>query len=150
MRKLVLLLWIVAVPAWAQTPAPPKPLPNKAAATCPDCGVVSTVRSIKKELPAPESTESKPSGLVATIPLGGGKAKVGSSTRYGADAVPTSERWEVAVRLENDARALPDAVVGLVIAVSVQEVERNPCSDSVPPFREGIDQHAASHILVAW
>jgi hypothetical protein len=45
--------------------------------------------------------ESQPSGLIASVPLGGGKPMVGSSSKYGKDAVKTSESWEVTVRLDD-------------------------------------------------
>ena len=93
----------MAVPAWAQTTTPPPAVPNKAAATCPDCGVVRSVRVIKRDIGAPNTSEGKPSGLVATIPLGegGGKPQIGSSSKIGADKVVSSETWEVTVRLDD-------------------------------------------------
>ena len=56
---------------------------------------------IRKELQPTPSTESRPSGLVASVPLGGGKPQVGSSNKYGKDAVTISESWEVTVRLDD-------------------------------------------------
>ena len=101
MRIALTCLMIGAAPAWAQAPAAPPFVPEKAAATCPECGVVRSVRSVKKELGSSPSIEAKPSGLVATIPLGGGKPQVGSSTKIGKDAVTTSESWEIIVRLDD-------------------------------------------------
>jgi hypothetical protein len=69
--------------------------------------VVRTVKLVRKELNADApsaATETRGSGLVATIPLPGpdsGKAKVGSSTRYGGDAVAIAESWEVTIRMDN-------------------------------------------------
>ena len=75
--------------------------PGAATASCPDCGVVRSVRSIKKELRPDDRDDSKPSGLVASVPLGSGKPTAGSSTRIGKDVVPTSETWEIIVGLED-------------------------------------------------
>ena len=102
MRNFLACVMICAAPAWAQTQAPPPAVPEKAAATCPECGVVSSVRSVKKELPPNANTESKPSGLVATIPLKGGKAQIGSSSKIGKDVVTTSQTWEITIRLDDE------------------------------------------------
>jgi outer membrane lipoprotein SlyB len=103
MRILAALLVLMGAPAWAQVSTPAPAVPARAAATCPDCGVVRSVRVIKRDIGSPNTTEGKPSGLVATIPLGkgGGKPQVGSSSRIGADKVVSSETWEVAVRLDD-------------------------------------------------
>jgi hypothetical protein len=103
MRTILASLLVAALPAWAQAPAPPPPVPDKAAATCPECGVVRSVRAMKKELAPNANTESKPSGLVATIPFGkgAGKPEIGSSSKVGKDAVSTIETWEVTIRLDD-------------------------------------------------
>jgi len=110
MRTVLTCLLFLAVPAWAQAPAPKSVAPDKAAvekamapqAKCPDCGVVTSIKAVKKELPPPDSADSKPSGLVASVPFGGGKATVGSSSkRQGKDAPIMSETWEVTVRLDD-------------------------------------------------
>ena len=100
MRPLFALLLCAAVPAFAQAPAPPAPPPSKAAA-CAECGVVTSVRSVTTQTAAPKSqTDSKPSGLMATVPLGGGgKAQVGSSTKLGFEATTQTTKWEVIVRM---------------------------------------------------
>src|SRR5688572_2481424 len=101
MRILLACLLLAATSATAQAPFK-KGLPG---ASCKECGVVTTVRMVRKELRAPENatTENAPSGLVANVPLGsgGGKAKVGSSTRYGQDAASVMESWEVIVKLDD-------------------------------------------------
>lgn len=99
-KTLLALLLSAAAPAFAQAPTPPVP-PAKAAATCPDCGVVNSVREIKKEAPTANAADTKPSGLVATVPLGGGKPHVGSSTKYGAEATTRTTTWEVIVRMDD-------------------------------------------------
>lgn len=116
MKSILTCLLFVAAPAWAQAPTP-APAPAKAPATktsvpeksvvmrpkCADCGVVTSVRVVKKELPPAASADSKPTGLVASVPFGGGKPDIGSSSKQqgGKDAVVTSETWEVAVRLDD-------------------------------------------------
>jgi hypothetical protein len=62
---------------------------------------VNSVRSIKKDEPTANSADTKPSGLVATIPLGGGKPHVGSSTKYGAEESTRTTTWEVIVRMDD-------------------------------------------------
>jgi hypothetical protein len=90
MRVLLAVLLASAASAFAQ--APP----------CADCGVVRSVRSITKEIrPSAAQEETKPSGLVASIPLKGGKAQVGSSSNIGKDAPTTVQTWEVVVRMED-------------------------------------------------
>jgi len=100
--RLILACVVMAIaPAWAQAPAssPQGAVPDKGA--CADCGVVRSIRRVKREIRPDAATESKPSGLVAQIPLGGGKPKVGSSAKVGGDTVSTSETWEITVRLDD-------------------------------------------------
>src|SRR5688572_3634568 len=78
--------------------------PSAASAKCADCGVVSSVRTKTKELRGADTTDdARGSGLVASVPLGkgGGKPVAGSSTKIGKDAVPTSQSWEIIVRLDD-------------------------------------------------
>jgi hypothetical protein len=100
-RSIVTILLLGAVlcaaPAWAQGPAD---APAPAQARCAECGVIRSVRSMSKESPvAVDST--KPSGLVASVPLGGGKPQIGSSTKVGRDAVESVTTWEVIVRMDD-------------------------------------------------
>jgi len=100
--RLILACVVMAIAsAWAQAPAPSPQgaVPDKGA--CPDCGVVRSVRNVKREIRPDAATESKPSGLVAQIPLGGGKPKVGSSAKVGGDTVATAQTWEITVRLDD-------------------------------------------------
>ncbi|HUL94792.1 MAG TPA: hypothetical protein VLT89_02215 [Usitatibacter sp.] len=99
MKTALLLFLLSAASALAQpnvsAPVPPRP-------GCGECGEVRSIRSVTKQLGEVPSNESKPSGLVATVPLGGGgKAKVGSSERVGRDEVKTSTTWELIVRLDD-------------------------------------------------
>ena len=117
MRAIVASLLIAAAPAWAQapstSPAPDKTqssvLKKKAPAArsadpklnCADCGEIRSIRKVTKELKQGDMTPQQPGGLVASIPLGGGKAKVGSSTKVGDDVVRTSTQWEVTLRYDD-------------------------------------------------
>ena len=104
--RILLAFLLVAFAPWSVaqlTKDLPQP-PSAASAKCPDCGVVRSVRTLTKELRGADTTDdARPSGLVATVPLGkgGGKPEAGSSTRIGKDAVPTSESWEIIVRLDD-------------------------------------------------
>lgn len=96
--KAVLAIFLLAtVPAFAQAPS----AESVKKGSCAECGVVRSVRAVTKETRPPESQDNKPSGLVATVPLGGGKAQVGSSTKLGKDAPTVSTTWEVIVRLDD-------------------------------------------------
>jgi hypothetical protein len=85
--------WPQAQPGTGKAPAPE--------ASCDECGVVTSVRSITRDSAPSESREAKPSGLVASIPLGGGTPQVGSSTRIGRDVPTISVSWEVIVKLDD-------------------------------------------------
>ena len=104
MRNLILAcLAMAVVPVMAAQMMPKKPVPTeRSTAPCADCGVVRQVRTITKELQPSANTETKPSGLVASVPFGGGKPQVGSSVRYGSDAVTTTEKWEVTIRMDDE------------------------------------------------
>lgn len=89
MRSFLAILLLAATSAMAQDPP-----------ACADCGLVRSVRSITKEIrPSAAQEETKPSGLVASIPLKGGKPEIGSSSHIGKDAPTTVQTWEVVVRM---------------------------------------------------
>jgi len=106
-RRILLLaaLLLAAVPAVAQAPGSKVPdakaIPEKGA--CPDCGVVRSVKLKQKEIKPAAETAGKPSGLVATVPLGktDEKARIGPSQRVGKDIVKTSDTWEVTIRQDD-------------------------------------------------
>ena len=100
MRKVLGCLLLVAAPL-AGAQAPPVPSTTVPNAGCADCGVIRSVRAVVKKEPQLPADQSKPSGLVATVPLGGGKVQVGSSTKFGRDVERTSTRYEVIVRYDN-------------------------------------------------
>lgn len=103
--RFVLACLVAAFAPWSVAQNLDKELPKEpSAAKCADCGVVRSVRTITKELRGADTTDdARPSGLVASIPLGkgGGRPEAGSSTRIGKDAVPTSENWEIIVRMDD-------------------------------------------------
>ena len=111
MRVFVASLLIVAAPVLAQTPSPnpqssvvkkSAPAAKDLKLNCADCGEVRSVRKVTKEIKEEATmTPQQPGGLVASIPLGGGKAHVGSSTRVGDDAVRTTTQWEVTLRYDD-------------------------------------------------
>jgi hypothetical protein len=105
MRTVLACLCIAAAPAWAQAPslAVPSSMFTRPAEPCADCGVVRSVRTVVKESKPGGASDVKPSGLVASIPLGAGagKPQVSSSTRIGRDAVHEDTTYEVVVQLED-------------------------------------------------
>lgn len=103
MRTLLACLVFAAAPAAAQQPAAPptiKPGASQTPLACATCGVVRSV-SPKEKQARPAADEAKPSGLVATVPLGGGKVQVGPSQRLGKEAVITERTWDVVVQLDD-------------------------------------------------
>jgi hypothetical protein len=106
MKRILAYVLFAAAPAdgLALDPAnPPKQADSVVKSLCGDCGVVTSVREIEKHDVPPAADSSKPSGLVATFPLGpsGGKPQVGSSTKLGADVVTVSKTYEVIVRRDD-------------------------------------------------
>ena len=93
-RLACLALAAFALSAQAQNPVSP------AAAACPDCGVIRSIKRVESGDKAAILEERKgPSGLVANIPLDGGKPSVGSSTDLSRDRRPPSVSYEVVVRM---------------------------------------------------
>jgi hypothetical protein len=91
-----LTLAAAALTASAQTSVSP------AAAACPDCGVIRTLKRVEGgDKPAMQEERKGPSGLVANIPLGGGKASVGSSTELSREQRPATVTYEVVVTLSD-------------------------------------------------
>ena len=76
-----------------------KDLPGKAKASCAQCGVITSIEPRTREQRSMTS-ESAPSGLVASVPLGNAsKAQVGPSQRLGREAVLTETDYHVVVKL---------------------------------------------------
>jgi len=88
---------VVAFSAVAQAPGS---APGARPAPCADCGVVRSI-SVKERQQRRDTDAGKPSGLVATVPLGGGKVQVGSSTKLGQDTVVSERSWDVVVRMDD-------------------------------------------------
>ena len=101
MRIRLAFAFLAAFPAWAADPAPDTKAAVSPLTACADCGVVRSVRTVKKEIKTDPESDARPSGLVATFPLGGGKPVAGSSTRVGKDKPEFSETWEIVVRLDD-------------------------------------------------
>jgi hypothetical protein len=103
MRNVLLVALLLACgPSWSQTVSPKLPEKPAAQPPCVDCAVIRSVRAVTRELRASPGSEAKPSGMVATVPLGGGsKGQVGSSTSLGKDSRPTDTRWEVTLRYDD-------------------------------------------------
>lgn len=99
MRSVLTCLLLCALPAWSQAPAIPTTTVPKG--SCAECGVIRSVRPVTKKEPAQPADQAKPSGLVATVPLGGGKMQVGSSTKLGRDVERASTVYEVIVRYDD-------------------------------------------------
>jgi|1185.fasta_scaffold66322_2 hypothetical protein len=100
MRSVLTCLLLAAAPL-AAAQSPPIPSTTVPNAGCADCGVIRSVRTVVKKEPLAAADQAKPSGLVATVPLGGGKMQVGSSTKLGRDVEHTSTVYELIVRYDN-------------------------------------------------
>ena len=100
-------LAVLSFAALAQAPSAPLGATPRSEVfrNCPDCGEVRSIRRIEREVrPSPAVPQGQPSGLVATVPFGGGKPTVGSSTREERRREPPLVTYEVIVRLD-DGRA---------------------------------------------
>lgn len=100
MRTLLACLALASLPAWAQPAARSTPPAARAPSACADCGVVRSINRKEKQA-RPATDEGKPSGLVASVPLGGGKVQVGPSQKIGKEAVVTEKTWDVVVQLDD-------------------------------------------------
>jgi hypothetical protein len=113
MSRLALLAFAVlaaATQAQAQTSVSPT------TASCPECGVVRSIKRVESgEKAAQQAERAGPSGLVANIPFDGGKPKIGSSTELSREKQPVTVSYEVVVR-HDDGRlrvVLQDDVGGI-------------------------------------
>jgi hypothetical protein len=97
-----ILVSALALGAAAQSTSP-KPATGDAPAmgSCAECGVVRSVK--RKESTSPITAEERKStaGFVASIPLGGGKPTMGSSSDVRDELKPPVVTYEVVVRLDN-------------------------------------------------
>jgi hypothetical protein len=97
----VLLVATLMSAALAQAPYPAPAAPAIPAASCPECGVVQAVKRVEVRAPITAEERKSTSGLVASVPLGGGKPTVGSSTDVRGELKPPLVRYEVTVRLDD-------------------------------------------------
>lgn len=97
-----ILVAALAFGAAAQS-TPPKPATGDAPAMgpCAECGVVLSLK--RKESTSPITAEERKStaGFVASVPLGGGKPTVGSSSDVRKELKPPVVTWEIVVRLDS-------------------------------------------------
>jgi len=103
MRIMLAGVVFAAVSAGAQAQTIKIVSPEKAIApqaACGDCGVVQSVRVVRKELSTTNAGAS-PTGFVYSVPLGGGKGQLGSSTQLGRDQVTVVENWEIVTRMDD-------------------------------------------------
>jgi hypothetical protein len=75
--------------------------PAPASMTCPQCGVVRSVKRVETAAPITAQDRESTAGFVASVPLGGGKPKMGSSTGMRSEQKPPEVRYEVVVRLDD-------------------------------------------------
>ncbi|MBL0143111.1 MAG: hypothetical protein IPP91_13665 [Betaproteobacteria bacterium] len=102
MDRLVIAAFIFAsaTAAFAQT-RPPSVVFKPEVASCPECGVVRSVKRIETD-PRPTAQERESTaGFVASIPLGGGTPEVGSVTDVRREQKPPIVSYEVVVRLDD-------------------------------------------------
>jgi hypothetical protein len=99
-RAPALFALLAAQAAFAQAPAP-QPDSVMVRKSCEDCGVVRSIRKVESKQPLDSVDRGSTAGLVATIPLHGGKPLLGSSTEVRKELKPASVTWEVVVRLDN-------------------------------------------------
>ncbi len=93
---------LLATGASAQTPPPASAAPGSTVtASCEGCGVVRSVKRIEKIQPLTAQERKSTAGLVASVPLGGGKPSVGSVTDVRNEEKPPTVTWEVVVLLDN-------------------------------------------------
>jgi hypothetical protein len=88
--------------AVAQDPPPaPSVVRVPAPGSCAECGVVRSVKRIETTTPITAEERKSNAGFVASIPLDGGKATVGSSTDVRSELKPPGVRYEIVVRLDD-------------------------------------------------
>jgi hypothetical protein len=99
---LALAFAALANPAVAQT-APPTPSVVRVPppASCAECGVVRSVKRVEKAQQITAQERKSTAGFEASLPIGGGKPTVGSSTDVRAELNPPVVTYEVVVRLDD-------------------------------------------------
>jgi hypothetical protein len=103
-QALALVAALAASPALAQAPGAAVPAARDSIMvrkSCEECGVVRSIRKVESKQPLDNVDRGSTAGLVATIPLGGGKPQVGSSTDLRKELKPPTVTWEIVVRLDD-------------------------------------------------
>jgi len=98
------MAWVAALVAgasFAQAPAQPPQDSIMVRKTCDECGVVRSIRKVESQQPLESADRGSTAGLVATIPLQGGKPQVGSSSDLRRELKPPTVTWEIVVRLDD-------------------------------------------------
>jgi hypothetical protein len=100
------MAWVAALAAGAalaqaQAPAPAALDSIMVKKSCEECGVVRSIRKVESQQPLDNVDRGSTAGLVATIPLHGGKPQVGSSTDLRKELKPPTVTWEIVVRLDD-------------------------------------------------
>ena len=98
-QTIFLFATLAAGTALAQSPAPLDSIMVRK--SCEECGVVRSIRKVESQQPIDNVDRSSTAGLVATIPLSGGKPQVGSSSELRKELKPPSVTWEIVVRLDD-------------------------------------------------
>ncbi len=97
-----ILLSALAAGAAAQyTPKVPATVDAPAATSCPECGVVRSVKRIETPQRITADGAQSTAGFVASVPLGGGKPVVGSSSDVRRELKPPVVSYEIVVRLDD-------------------------------------------------
>jgi hypothetical protein len=92
----------LSLAATAQAPAPPAGAAKSSVfVTCAECGVVRSIKRIETSAPATDAERRSTSGLVASVPLDGGKTLVGSATDVRHERKPDLVSYEIVVRLDD-------------------------------------------------
>ena len=90
-------LFLAASPAWAQFT---QAALEARGLGCANCGVITAIQPRTTEGRTAPSRDA-PSGFVATVPIGSGKAQVDPSQKLGREAVVSETDWSVVVKLDD-------------------------------------------------
>ena len=83
------------------TPQVPATVDAPATTSCPECGVVQSVKRVETPQRITADERKSTAGFGASIPLGGGKPVVGSSSDTRDDLKPPVVSYEIVVRLDD-------------------------------------------------
>jgi hypothetical protein len=95
-------LLLAASPTGALAQATPQaPAAPAVPGSCAECGVVRSVKRVEAAQPITPQERKSTAAFGASIPLGGGKSTVGSSTDTRGELKPPVVTYEVVVRLDD-------------------------------------------------